>query len=399
VRRLRVGVVGCGGIAQMMHLPTLHERPDLFEIVGLADVSRRTLDAVARRYPAPLVTTNARALLRDPRVEAVLLLHSGAHDRGAVEALRLGRHVFAEKPLGFSVAETERVASAAGPGAPVLMVGYHKRYDPAYRAAADEVRAMRGLRFVEATVLHPDDGAYRAHHAILPARAFREPPEEATFRGSSEQTTTGDLRDALDATVGRAAPRSHRVATSMLFQSLIHDVNALRGILGEPEEVLSARTWLGGMAQTSLTRFPGDVHVALSWVYVGGLKHYDERLLFVGPGRRIELRFPSPYLRHAPTPLTIERAGRQDRLVVEQHTVSYEEAFRLELLHFRECVLRGMAPHTGIGDALGDARWIRAIARAFAKSPQPVAASSRGRARTTRRPGPAPARPRAGSRG
>jgi len=47
---LRVGVVGCGGIAQMMHLPTLAERSDLFQIVALADVSEKTLDAVGDRY-------------------------------------------------------------------------------------------------------------------------------------------------------------------------------------------------------------------------------------------------------------------------------------------------------------------------------------------------------------
>ena len=185
----------------------------------------------------------------------------------------------------------------------------------------------------------------------------------------------------------------------MLFLSLIHDLNALRGILGEPEAVLSAHAWNGGMAQTSLTRFPGDVHVSLSWVYVAGLKHYDERLLFVAPRRRVELRFPSPYLRNAPTPLTVERPGRGGSLVVERHTVSYEEAFREELLHFHECVVAGRAPRTGGAEALGDARWIEAIARAFAKAPQPVEATARGRARTSRRRAAAPRRPRAGSRG
>jgi predicted dehydrogenase len=210
---------------------------------------------------------------------------------------------------------------------------------------------------------------------------------------------TGALGEAVTATLGRGAPPAHRVATSMLFLSLIHDVNALRGLLGEPETVLSAHAWNGGTAQTSLTRFPGGVHVSLSWIYLAGLKHYEERLSFLAPRRRVELRYPSPYLRHAPTPLTVERPRRGGGLVVEQHTVSYEEAFRDELLHFHECVVSGRRPRTGGADALGDARWIEAIARAFAKAPQPVAATARGRARTTRRPGRAPARPPAGSRG
>ena len=381
MRRLRVGVIGCGGIAQMMHLPTLHERPDLFELVGLAEVDRRTLRAVARRYPAPLVTADPAALLRDPRVEAVLVLSSGSHGAETMAALAAGRHVFVEKPLGFSRAETEAVVRQAQRSRRVLMVGYHKRYDPAYLAAADEVRGLSGLRYVEATVLHPDDASYRTHHAILPRRPYRELPEAEAFRQMTAAVGTGALGAAVTATLGRGAPPAQRVAASMLFLSLIHDVNALRGILGEPEEVLSAHAWNGGAAQTSLTRFPGGVHVSLSWIYVAGLKHYDERLLFVAPGRRVELRFPSPYLRHAPTPLTIERPGPGGGLVVEQHTVSYEEAFREELLHFHRCVVSGRAPRTGGAEAIGDARWIEAIARAFAKAPQRVARRRAGSAR------------------
>ena len=49
-----------------------------------------------------------------------------------------------------------------------------------------------------------------------------------------------------------------------------------------------------------------------------------------------------------------------------RHTVSFEEAFRVELLHFRDCVLGGKPPHTNLTDALGDARLIQSIARSFA---------------------------------
>ena len=54
-----------------------------------------------------------------------------------------------------------------------------------------------------------------------------------------------------------------------------------------------------------------------------------------------------------------------DELVEERRTVSYEEAFRAELHLFRRCVREGRKPETSIEDALGDARWIQAIARAF----------------------------------
>ena len=364
---LRVAVVGCGGIAQMMHLPTLAERPDLFQVMGLADVNAATLHAVGRRYGIATLATDHHELVARPDVEAVLVLASGSHREAVVSALSAGKHVFVEKPLGFSVEETEEIAALARRAPGLLMVGYHKRYDAGYLRARDEVRGLRDLRFVEVTVLHPDDGAYRTHHALLPVAdpPRGEPAEEASNRAVVEEATKGIVAEGIGRTVKSGAPAEHRVATLLLFQSLIHDLDAVRGILGEPEDVESARVWRGGFAQTSLTRFARDVRVAMSWISLPGLRSYEERLRFVSSEKRVTLVFPSPYLRHQPTPVLVERMDGSE-LVAECRTVSYEEAFRAELHHFRECIARGRRPETSFDDALGDARWIRAIARAYA---------------------------------
>ena len=363
-RPLRVAVVGCGAIAQMMHLPTLAERPDLFSISGLADIDRATLDAVADRYHVERRTTDFRELLADTHVEAVLVLASGSHAKFALPALEAGKHLFVEKPLGFSVAETEEIARAARRSGRLLMVGYHKRFDPAYVRARGEVERLKSLRFVDVTVLHPDEDAYRRHHALLPVRASTPLTEADMDRLAVKDASTAEVRPLLDATVGAAAPMPVRIALFVLLTSLIHDINALRGVLGEPEEVLSAHTWRNGMAQTSLTRFAGDVRAVMTWISVPGVAHYQEQLRFVSPERRVTLTFPSPYLRHAPTPLAIERTDDGGH-VEERHTVSYEEAFRSELHHFRDAVLEGRVPSPGIEDALGDARWVEMIAKAL----------------------------------
>jgi predicted dehydrogenase len=366
--RLRVGIVGCGGIAQMMHLPTLFERPDLFEVTALADVSRPTLEAVGRRYKVAALFPDHRELLTRPDVDAVMLLASGSHREAVAAGLAAGKHVFVEKPLAFSLEETEAIAALAKKAKGRLMVGYHKRFDPHYLKARDEVRQMKDLRYVEATVLHPDDAAYRTHHVVLPLPAgpWKPIPEPEMNRRLLEIAKDEALEGSLDQTVGRDAPQSNRIATLLLFLSLIHDVNALRGILGEPERVISAEAWQGGFAQHSLTQFARDVRVSLSWISLPGVKHYEERLRFVSPEKRVTLRFPSPYLRHFPTPLEIEKMDG-DELVVEQRTVSYEEAFRTELHYFHHCVEEGKQPQPSIDDALGDARWIREIARAYGK--------------------------------
>jgi predicted dehydrogenase len=364
---LRVGLIGCGGIAQMHHLPTLAERPDLFRIAALADVSRPTLEAVGRRYGVEVLATDYRELLGRADLDALLLLASGCHREAALDLVRTDKHLFIEKPLAFSLQETEEVARAARGRKGALMVGYHKRFDPAYLRTRRALQELRDLRYAEVTILHPDDDAYRAHHALLPRREGPLVPrsEDELNKITVDKVTTGAFRDCVDRVLGRDAARDRRVGAFLLFESVIHDINALRGLLGEPARVVSAHVWRGGFAQSSLTRFPGDVAVALSWIMLPGLRHYEERLRFVGPRERVTLTFPSPYLRHAPSPLEIERMDG-DELVVERRTVSYEEAFRAELHEFRRCVVSGRPPSPSLDDALADARWIEQIARAYA---------------------------------
>jgi predicted dehydrogenase len=314
-----------------------------------------------------VLATDYRELAPRSDLDALLLLASGCHREAALDLVRTDKHLFIEKPLAFSLEESEEVARAARGRKGALMVGYHKRFDPAYRRTRKALESLRDLRYAEVTILHPDDAAYRSHHVVLPLReaAPRPQSEDELNRLTVERVTAGAFRGCVDRVVGEKAPLPVRVGALLLFESVVHDVNALRGLLGEPEKVVSAHVWRGGFAQSSLTRFPGDVAVALSWIMLPGLRHYEERLRFVGPEERVTLTFPSPYLRHAPSPLEIERMDGQE-LVVERRTVSYEEAFRAELHEFHRCVVSGEPPSPSLEDAVADARWLEAIAAAFA---------------------------------
>jgi predicted dehydrogenase len=354
----------------MMHLPTLAERPDLFEIAALSDISEEVLHAVGERYHVGRRSRDFREVATDPGIDAVFVLSSGRHDAALHAAFGAGKHVFVEKPLGFGRAETESLASAARAARGLTMIGYHKRFDPAYLAARALVLEMPDLRYVEATVLHPDDGSYREHHAVLPHKDPVRPgtSEVEMNAGAMGGALDPEIKPGLDATLRPGATDHERVAALMLWQSLIHDVNALRGVLGEPERLLSSTTWNEGMAQHSLTEFKNHVRVSMSWISLPGVRHYEERLRFVSPNLRVTLVFPSPYLRHAPTKLEIERMDGE-ALVVEDRVVSYEEAFRAEVHHFRERVLGGRPPRLGVDEAVNDARWIEAIGRSYSTSP------------------------------
>src|SRR5262245_25361631 len=128
---LRIGVVGCGAIAQIMHIPHLVDY-EQFELVALADSNPAVLAAVGDRYKVARRYTDWREMMAADDIEAVALLHSGSHHDSTIAALDANKHVFVEKPLGWNVHEAESVAARAAKSDRVVELGYHKLYDPAF---------------------------------------------------------------------------------------------------------------------------------------------------------------------------------------------------------------------------------------------------------------------------
>ena len=112
MRRLRVGVIGCGLIAQVMHLPYLREMEDRFQIAALCDLSPGTVAILGDVYHVPLRHTRWEELLAED-LDAVLICTSGSHAQPAIAAARAGRHVFVEKPMCFSPREADAMIEAA----------------------------------------------------------------------------------------------------------------------------------------------------------------------------------------------------------------------------------------------------------------------------------------------
>src|SRR5918994_6932066 len=166
MERLRAGVIGCGAIAQMMHLPYLRELNDRFELSALCDVDGGTLEQVADHYGVAARHQNVDGLLAEP-LDVVLILSSGDHTEPVISALESGRHVFVEKPLAYTLEETDQILESARRAGRVLMVGMMKQYDPGYRRGTAAVHELQDLRFVDARTLQPDNELYMSHHQIL----------------------------------------------------------------------------------------------------------------------------------------------------------------------------------------------------------------------------------------
>jgi predicted dehydrogenase len=147
MKRLRVGVVGCGLVAQVMHLPYLRELDDRYEVRAVCDLSARALRRAGDLFPEARAHARWEDALAE-ELDAVLVLTPGSHAPVALAAAESGRHVFVEKPMCLNPSEGREMIDAAAAAGVVLMVGYMKRYDPAYEELArvldrDAVRLAR----------------------------------------------------------------------------------------------------------------------------------------------------------------------------------------------------------------------------------------------------------------
>jgi predicted dehydrogenase len=347
--RLRIGVVGAGVIAQVMHLNYLAELPELFEVTAICDIVGANARACADRFGIPAAYSDWQELIAAP-VDAVLVLTSGSHAPIAIAAAEVGKHVFVEKPMCFSVAEGQAMIDAADEAGVTLMVGYPKRYDLAYAKFAQQVAEVSDARLLRVTTMESPFRPYVAHYPLLPPAKLPDDIASQLQAASAASVT---------AAIGKASELERRVYAGVLLDTLVHEINSVRGLLGEPDQLDYAD--ISEQAVTVLLRY-GDLRAAILWVDLPGIARYEMEFALFAPERRATLSFPSPFLRNEPTTLIAEggevgtaRSWRSEEII------GYDSAFRRELEAFHSCAVNGAVPVTSGRDGLADIALCQAI--------------------------------------
>jgi predicted dehydrogenase len=128
-RRLKVGVIGAGGIAQACHLPGYACVPDLCDIVWACDIDPERLAQVTGKFGVKKTTADYREMLADKELDAVSVTTPNAlHREQTIAALLAGKHVLCEKPLAMNVAEAREMCAAAKKSGRILQVALQQRF-------------------------------------------------------------------------------------------------------------------------------------------------------------------------------------------------------------------------------------------------------------------------------
>ena len=129
-KKLKVGIVGCGGIANGKHMPAL-SKLDNVEMVAFCDLIIERAEKAAKEYGTPdaKVFTDYRDLVAIEEIDVVhVLTTNDAHSFITVDALEAGKHVMCEKPMAINSAEAKKMVDAAERTGKKLTIGYQSRF-------------------------------------------------------------------------------------------------------------------------------------------------------------------------------------------------------------------------------------------------------------------------------
>ena len=144
IKRLKVGILGCGPISQAAHFESAAKAKNA-ELYAICDVADDLRERMAATYALSKSFRDYDEMLTDPALDAVIIATSDTfHVAAATKALKAGKHVLCEKPLGVSVEEVEALRQAVASSGRILQVGHMKRFDAGLQSAKSFIDGEMG---------------------------------------------------------------------------------------------------------------------------------------------------------------------------------------------------------------------------------------------------------------
>lgn len=347
--RVKVGVIGLGEVAQIIHLPILQSMPDCYEIAAICDVSEGLLQAVGDEYGVDRRYMDVADLVAQD-LDAVFVLNSDEyHAEHTILAARAGKHVLVEKPMCLTLREAEEIAAARGEAGVQVMVAYMRRFAPAFVEAVEQVRQLEKINYVRvrdiigqnALIIEQSSNVYR----------FDDIPDTAKADRADR------ARSLVTEAIGEV-PAELVTSYRMLLGLGSHDLSAMRELIGTPERVMAASQWNGGRFMTAILGYDG-----FNTTFEMGVdrqRRFDAHLEVYGDTRQIRVQYDTPYIRHLPTTLQIrETVG--DAYIETIHRPTFKDPYTHELEVFHDVATGNARSKTPPEDSMEDLRLFREI--------------------------------------
>jgi predicted dehydrogenase len=343
--RIKIGIVGCGEVTQIMHWPSLSQLDELYEVTALCDISPRVLETLGKRWNIDALTTDHRELVGRTDVDAVLVASPHAfHAEVTLAAIAAGKHVLVEKPMCISQREAKEIGVAQQKNQVIVQVGYMRRYAPAFLYACDAVKKMGAIKFARvrdflgsnSLIINQTSAVVRDNH--LP----KSLQEEASQR--DEELVTEAL--------GANRPEDVKLAYRLMLGLSSHDLSAMRELLGMPGKVLFAAQRAGGRYLAAA--FDYGTFICQFETGIDNIPRFDAHLEVFGEHKTLRVQYDTPYVRNLPIRVFTTESNGQGGVSTSDVHPAWGDPFVAEWKAFYDNVTANRLPKSGPDDFLLD---------------------------------------------
>lgn len=333
IQQIRIGVIGLGEVAQIIHLPILRSLPDRFRVTAICDVSPSLLTFIGDRYDIPIDARHDdfHDLVVRQNVDAVLVLNSDEyHADTAIAAMRAGKHVLIEKPMCLTLREADAIIAEREKAGVHAIVGYMRRFAPSFLEAVAQVRQFDRITYARVRAIVGPNSIFINQSSVV-ERPTDIPAELIEDRRDRAARLVNDA-------IGTAS--ADLINTYRMLCGLnSHDLSAMRELIGFPQRVLAATHWNKGRYAHAILDY-GDYQVAFE-TGTDQQARFDAQIEVFSSTKSVRIQYDTPYIRHLPTTLHITETDG-DRFTETASRATYVDPYMHELLHFHD-VLTGTA--------------------------------------------------------
>jgi predicted dehydrogenase len=343
-----------GEVCQIIHLPILAALAERFEIAAICDISKQLLEVIGEKYRVKQRYEDALKLVEQSDLDAVFVLNSDEyHTEVAIAAANQKQHVFIEKPMCLTMAEADGIIAARDAAGVQVMVGYMRRYAPAFIQAVEEVKTCYPINYVKIRDIIGPNRLFTDQTSSV--YRFTDIPAEAA------QDKTRRAEKLITEAIGDVPPRLKEVYR-LLSSLSSHDFSAMRELIGMPKRVVAASQWKNGLYCCAIFEYDG-FHAVFE-TGIDQQRRFDANIEVYSDTKSVKIQYDTPYIRQLPVKLQIEEtiAGAFQETTIRP---SYEDAYTCELKYFYDVVTQGLKPKTSPEDYKEDLQMFKMIIEAL----------------------------------
>ncbi|KAJ4264229.1 hypothetical protein NW762_005423 [Fusarium torreyae] len=348
-RIVNIGLIGCGEISQVVHIPTLSFMSNWFRITCLCDISADSLKHCASKLStAPQTTKDPVELCSSDQVDAVIVASSDEyHASYAILALQHNKHVLVEKPLALTKRDALAIDEAEKSSRGKVMVGYMRRYAAPFEDAVREIGGMDKILYARVRDIIGPNSHFVGQSGTFPQKFsdFSQSDAQDKDKRAEEMVKT-----ALQDECGGVPITPESTTMWRVFGGLgSHDLSLMREALGMPQKVVGSS--LGFPFWNVLFKYEN-----FTVSYESGIDNvprFDAHLEVYSPNKTVRVQYDTPYVKGLPVTMhVIENANG----VYKESTIrsSYEDPYTLEMKKFWGMVVEGSPAKTTVQDAMQD---------------------------------------------